>query len=486
METTTHITEKVSSCHQTTREMKEIAPIPRHQVTSGRYVITVGKSQILEAYLGTCVGVTLCDRHANVGGLIHVLLPEPTGIERDSQPALYATTGLPLFIQALYDEGASKGELEAYLAGGALVGPLSEKDLILDIGGRTTEIVEEILHREKIPIRKSETGGFFTCRLSLNTETWESHVDPSGFSTKPLERTDFKRPTLGQLDIAVELVRPIPQVALKVIRMIGDDNYSMKDIAEEVRQDQVISAKVIRLCNSAFFGIRVKVDSIDRALVMMGEKRLMQLVVSASLEDFFPDNGQGYSLCKGGLFRHALGTAMISEKLSELTGKASSGTAYTAGLLHDIGKVVLDQYLAPAYPLFYRRTQIDGVDLIDVESDEFGITHTKAGGKLAERWSLPENLTDTIQHHHHPEQATIDPELTHLVYLADLLMSRFLVGQELEHLNTNELASRLQKVGLRVDQFPMMVDCISDRIITGSLLNGFTSSPGNSHVKEID
>ena len=142
--------------------------------------------------------------------------------------------------------------------------------------------------------------------------------------------------------------------------------------------------------------------------------------------------------------------------------------------------------MAPAYPLFYRRTQIDGVNLIDVESDEFGFTHTEVGGKLAEHWSLPESLTDTIQHHHHPEQATVDPELTHLVYLADLLMSRFLVGQELERLNTNELASRLQKVGLCLEQFPMMVDSISDRIITGSLLNGSTSSPGNSYVKEID
>jgi putative nucleotidyltransferase with HDIG domain len=218
---------------------------------------------------------------------------------------------------------------------------------------------------------------------------------------------------------------------------------------------------------------------------MMGEKRLMQLVVSASLEDFFPDNGQGYSLCKGGLYRHALGTAMMSEKLSALTEKASSGTAYTAGLLHDIGKVVLDQYVATAYPLFYRRTQIDGLELIDVESDEFGTTHTTAGGKLAERWSLPKNLTDTIQHHHHPEQATADPELTHLVYMADLLMSRFLVGQELERLNTNELASRLQKVGLRVEQFPMMVECLSDGIITGSLLHEFTSSSSKAHREEI-
>ena len=454
-------------------EVTEIAPKTRRQVNAGSYVVSNGKSQILEAYLGTCVGVSLCDRHANVGGLIHLLLPEPTGIKGDSQPALYATTGLPLFIRELCDEGASEGELEAYVAGGALVGPLSEKDLILNIGGRTTEFVEEILDREGIPVRKSETGGFFTCRLSLNTETWESDIDPSGVSTLPSVKTGFKSLTLEQIDTTIDRLHPIAQVALTVIRMIGDDNYSMKHIAKEVRQDQVISARAIRLCNSAFFALKVKIDTIDRALVMIGEKKLMQLVVSASLEDFFPDNEQGYSLCKGGLYRHAIGTAMVSEKLAEFTGKASSEKAYTAGLLHDIGKVVLDQYLAPLYPLFYRRTQIDGVNLIDVESDELGITHTEAGGRLAEHWSLPESLADTIQHHHHPEQATVDPELTHLVYLADLLMSRFLVGEELECLNTNELASRLQKVGIRLEDFPMMVDFISDRITTGSLLNGF-------------
>ncbi len=444
--------------------MKTIAIMPTIHVASGSYVVTRKKRQILEAHLGTCVGVCLFDRHANVGGLIHLLLSEPISITRDRKPAVYATTGLPVFIQALLDAGASKDDLEACIAGGALVGPLSERDLVLNIGGRTTEIVEEILYRERITICKSETGGYFTCHLSLNSETWESHVEPSGVSTIPFEKIDFKRPTVEELDTAIESVRPIPQVALKIIRMIRDDNRSMNEIAEEARKDQVISAKAIRLCNSAFFATKVKIDSIDRALAMMGEKRLMQLVVSAAFEDFFRDTEQGYSLCKGGLYKHALGTAMISEKLAEDTGKASSGVAYTAGLLHDIGKVVLDQYLASAYPLFYRRIQIDGDNLIAVERDEFGITHTEAGWELAKHWSLPNILTDTIRHHHNPEQATVNPELTHLVYLADLLMSRFLVGQELERMNTNELASRLQKVGLSPEQFPMMVENIPNQI----------------------
>ena len=471
LEMATHILEK-TSFGQKMNGMKTIDAMPRLQVASGSYVVTEKTPQILEAHLGTCVGVTLCDRNANVGGLIHLLLPEPTGMQKDWQPALYATTGLPLFLQALSDAGALKDNLKAFVAGGALIGPLSEKDLDLNIGGRTTEIVEETLHREGIPVYKSETGGYFGCRLSLNTETWESHIEPVGISTTPSEKAYFQKPTFEQIEDAVERVRPIPQVALKIIRMIHDDNYSMKDIAEDVRQDQIVCAKVLRLCNSAFFATKVKIDTLNRALVMIGEKNLMQLVISASLEDFFPETKQGYSLCKGGLYRHALGTAIISEKLAELTGKASSGLAYTAGLLHDIGKVVLDQYLAPAYPLFYRRTQIEGVNLIEVESDEFGLTHTEVGGRLAERWSLPDNLGDTIRNHHNPEQACISPELTHLVYLADLLMSRFAVGHELERLNTNQLTSRLQKVDLHPEQFPLIVESIPDQILAGSLLNG--------------
>ena len=216
LEMTTHILEKADFSQKTNR-IKTIAAMPRLHVASGSYVVTSPPPQILEAHLGTCVGVTLCDRHANVGGLIHLLLPEPTGMQKDWQPVLYATTGLPLFLQALSDAGASKDNLKAFVAGGALIGPLSEKDLIFNIGGRTTEIVEEILHREGIPISKSETGGYFSCRLTLNTETWESHIEPAGISNTPSEKAYCQKPTFEQIEDAVERVRPIPQIALKII-----------------------------------------------------------------------------------------------------------------------------------------------------------------------------------------------------------------------------------------------------------------------------
>jgi putative nucleotidyltransferase with HDIG domain len=234
----------------------------------------------------------------------------------------------------------------------------------------------------------------------------------------------------------------------------------LREIAEKVRMDQVLSAKVLRLCNSAFIALRKKVDSIDQALIMLGEKQILRLVVSISLERFFFDSGRGYSLCKGGLYYHALGTALVAEMLAKFSGKASPSIAYTAGLLHDIGKVVLDQYMVPAFLDFYRRTHTDGVALTDVEREMFGLDHTEAGRKLAERWSLPQNLIDTISQHHKPELGVEGADLTCLVYLADLIMSRFMVGKELERLDTKGLSLRMQSVGINPKQLSGIIDHI--------------------------
>ncbi|MBW2339992.1 MAG: HDOD domain-containing protein [Deltaproteobacteria bacterium] len=431
---------------------------PKQCVASGNYVVSSRKNAILEAYLGTCVGVTLCDSQANLGGLSHFLLSEPTGLDKPWKPATYATTGLP----------AQKNRLKATVAGGALVGRISREDLDLDIGGRTTDVVQSILRKEKIPVSEAETGGYFSCRLSLDLQTLKSSIQPieKQFSS---HRKDFNSPTSDEISHAIHLVRPIPQIALKIARMIHSRTYDMSKVAREIKQDQIISARVIRICNSAFIGLRKKIDSIDRAAVILGEKLLLQLVIAASLEQFFSDSGEGYSLCKGGLFQHALSTAMVAEALAQFTGSASSDIAYTAGLLHDIGKVVLDQYIAPIYPFFYRRTQVDEIDLCGAEEEKLGITHPAVGGLLAKKWALPQNLTDTIRHHHYPEQATVDPELTHLVYLADLLMSRFQVGQELEYMNMDTLAMRMQKVGLTPSQFPRIVDLIPQRVFDVTL-----------------
>jgi len=445
----------------------------KRPVPSGTFIVESTHSEILEAYLGTCLGVTLCDREAGVGGLIHLLLPEPSGPDNPWAPAAYATTGMPLFLKELLEAGASQERLYACLAGGALVGPVSELDLNLNIGGRTAEIVEAFLSERNIPLQKMETGGFFTCRLSLDLQTMESRIDPLETSFRVPEK-EFSKPTPEDIEKSLEHVKPIPQIVLKITKMVREGRYGFNDVAKEVRQDQVLSAKVLRLCRSALFGMKKELDSIDRALVMLGETRFLQLVISASLEEFYPVGANGYSLCKGGLYKHALAMAVACESLSHFTGKATPDVAYTAGLLHDIGKVVLDQHVARSLGFFYRRVQTEGVTMIAAEKEFLGKTHTEVGSLLAKRWSLPEVLTDVIHHHHTPEESSVDPDLVHLVYLADLILSRFMVGEEMESLGATMLPVRLKRLGLNTGRFPAVVEKVH-----GLLGEPSVSSPTN-------
>ena len=155
-------------------------PIQQHyHVAAGSYYVSRFQPLILQSFLGTCVGVALFDEEAQVGGLIHLLLPEPVSLAGSIQPEKYASTGFPLFLEAICNEGASKSRLKAFIAGGALVGPLEDMDLHLDIGGRTVETVLQYLKAENIKVEKSETGGFFTCNMNLNMQNGQCSIDPA-------------------------------------------------------------------------------------------------------------------------------------------------------------------------------------------------------------------------------------------------------------------------------------------------------------------
>ncbi len=349
--------------------MKKSLFVANEYVDSGCFSISSNRNAVLLAVLGTCVGVAIRDKEAGIGGICHLLLAEPTGPPDIWPPERYAKTGLPLFIAELEAHGASRKRMEAFVAGGALVGPLSNLDLELDVGGRTAEMVFKILRESEIPIVESETGGYFTCNLHLDLSTLDARILPPE-EMVPASPVELDKPDETEIGTVIKHVRPIPQIALKITRMIQDEDSDLKDLAREVRQDQVISAKVLNLCNSAFVGLGRKVRSIDEAILVLGDKTLLQMAVSAYMEIFFSShNHDGYSLCKGGLFHHAVGMAHLCESLASKLGVVSPPVAYTAGLLHDIGRAALDQYVARAFPLFYRRTQVEEETLTEAEKE---------------------------------------------------------------------------------------------------------------------
>lgn len=444
---------------------QESRRLPRSVVASGSFLFSRGKSEILEAYLATCVGVTLCDPQTNVGGLIHILLPEPTDKSNPWRPEIYASTGLPLFIRALCEAGALKERMLACVAGGALVAPVSGIDLKLDVGGRTLEVVREVLNRERIQVVKSETGGFFSCRLGLNLRDWSTIIEPIGSNLCELPSQESLNGDPGALDEAVESVRPIPQIVLKLMRMLGSDNFNMMDLAKEILRDQVLSARIIRVCNSTLISPKSRIDSVERAVVLLGEDQLLRAVLATSMGDFYSQSGQNYSLCKGVLYKHAVGTAMLCQRLSHRIPETLSDVAYTAGLLHDIGKVVLDHYPRNPHVHLYRDLRGASEGVLFHEKEIFGVCHTEAGARLAKHWQLSESLVESIRFHHDPESATINSALVHLVHLADNLISGMTVGEDWETSNAPLSRYGLAGSGLDWERLNAIVEGISYEIL---------------------
>jgi putative nucleotidyltransferase with HDIG domain len=290
-------------------------------------------------------------------------------------------------------------------------------------------------------------------------------------------------PDPGMIIQALDNIKPIPQVALKVLRMINDADYDISSITSEIRQDQVISARIMKLVNSAIYATRQPIDSLDHALAYIGRKILVKIILSDAMYGFYGQSAMGYSLCKGGLFHHATGCAGIAEALARKTGKIDPGIAYTAGLLHDIGKVILDQYVGSTYPLFYRNVIDKKHSALDTEHKLFGVDHTRIGHLLATRWSFPFSLIQVIRHHHHPENAEGHVMLAQIVYLADLLMSRFNIGLEIERIDTQKLENNLAALDLEGIQMADLVDLIPMVVFqTNDPFEGDVKQPTNTDV----
>jgi putative nucleotidyltransferase with HDIG domain len=437
-------------------------PIIEH-VAAGQFRTEEQSDITLQAFLGTCLGVALVDKTKKAGGLIHILLPEPPGYSPPDFPEKYASTGIPILIRALEDLGCRRQDLEATIAGGALVGPISQMDMGLDIGGRSADIAQTLLKQSRIKTIKSETGGFFTCTLELNLKTGQTRIIPAWGEEILTPDATFDPPTDEALSHTIDTLKPIPQTALKIMRMVQNGDYDIAAVTAELSQDQVLSAQTLKLCNAFLFSGNQKIDTLKEAVLILGQNMLVKRVITAAVEDYYnqadaPGTSPGYSLCRGGLFFHAVGVAIAAEALAQKTQKTDPNKAYTAGLLHDIGKVVLDQFITQNAPFFFRQLRQDNESFLTAELKILGVTHCKTGSILAKKWQFSNALTQVVRHHHLPEGADDHKDLVAIVYLADLLMEKFLTGMDKEKMQTRSMKSVCRRLGLSSEDIITVMD----------------------------
>ncbi len=218
---------------------------------------------------------------------------------------------------------------------------------------------------------------------------------------------------------------PMPFVAEKALALIRDPDSSMSDLAAVLALDQALATLVLRWANSAYYGLRHPVSTVHQAVVFLGLRTLHNLVLAASVAVWFDRALPGYSLERGALWRHAIGTAAGARLVANRFGYSTAEEAYHAGLLCDIGKLAFEVLLRN---VDLSKFQWQGRPFDEVEKELFGIDHARLGAEMARIWNLPKPLVDSIQHHHQPENANEGKLLAAAVHIADAAMMMCGIG----------------------------------------------------------
>ncbi|MBC7319928.1 HDOD domain-containing protein [bacterium] len=212
--------------------------------------------------------------------------------------------------------------------------------------------------------------------------------------------------TLNVLINRVEKLPALPHVISLVLRKIDDPRSSITDIAKTLSGDEGLAANVLKLANSAYYGFPRRVVSVTEAVVILGLNTLKSLIYTVLAKDLLGKEVKGYALNKGELWRHSIACAIICREIARKKRLGDIESFFVAGLLHDIGKIVLDEYLQPEYEEVVKRTSESLEPFNVIEKEILGFDHQEVGGLLAKRWNLPDFLVSAISHHHDIENIT--------------------------------------------------------------------------------
>lgn len=213
----------------------------------------------------------------------------------------------------------------------------------------------------------------------------------------------------------------MPQILVQLIDSCHNQEINLQDIARIADKDAAISAKILQLVNSAFTGTRKAFTNLEQAIVYLGADAVRNLAISVSVQQVFRRVETNGLLSIDRFWHHSYFNALLARKLAEVTGYADPSEAYLAGLLHDIGKLLLWMAFPGKYaPLLLKGVRCHGARLAFLEEDKLQINHCEAGAWLCEQWGLPAFLADAIRYHHHPAKEVAQAlPLTRVVSLTD-------------------------------------------------------------------
>jgi len=221
----------------------------------------------------------------------------------------------------------------------------------------------------------------------------------------------------------VKSLPPVPEILAKAQKVIKDPDSSADDIANVIETDPAMATRVLKLSNSAYYNLIRPVSSIRHACMILGQGNLLSLITVISTSKMLGKNLDGYGINSGALLKHSLAVATCSQIIAKRKAPDLENDAFTAGLLHDSGKIILDEYLKSIKEEFHSKMNLENMTFLMAEQSILGFDHSGIAYDFCKIWNIPEIQAHAIKFHHYPSLSGQN-ELAYILHLSDYIAKK--------------------------------------------------------------
>jgi putative nucleotidyltransferase with HDIG domain len=229
---------------------------------------------------------------------------------------------------------------------------------------------------------------------------------------------------LEKLD-RIREIPTLPSIVLELNKLLQDPDTSVARISQAIEKDQATALKILKLVNSAFYGLKSKVSEIRSAVIMLGFNAVRNAVVSVSVIEAFANKIKLPDFDITDFWKHSLAVAVTSKSISYSTRINSPDNCFVGGLLHDVGKVIMAQYFRDLFAQVWTTSKQESISFYQAEQKVISTNHTAIGAHLASRWQLPPGLIEGIRWHHDCQFQTQNAEVALIIHLANVIVNSY-------------------------------------------------------------
>jgi putative nucleotidyltransferase with HDIG domain len=255
----------------------------------------------------------------------------------------------------------------------------------------------------------------------------------------------------------IQKLPSLPNVVVEILHHFENENVDVSTLAKNIANDQALVARVMRVANSPFFGLSGQIETLFEAISVLGFNNLRGLVTAAAFINNFPDLNKRFDW--NSFWRHSIATAVCAKVLAKKAG-LNPETAFTAGLLHDIGKLVMGVYFPESFSRTLEVVRASTAETLAAERLEIGVDHAELGREIAERWRFPANIREAIGLHHTAEKRDKPIDLADVVYTANLFSHG--IGLTKQEEPTDIAAVLWLRLGLESHHVPVLTEEIKE------------------------